>query len=503
METGEPLKRRHAVALGLILAEILFIVWYFQYLPMVDLPQHMLTAKVLTHYDDASTAYSEFFTRKFPWNPYSSYFWFVMALEPAIGLPNATRLYLSFALLLTVVAFGFWMRQVLPGRDALMIPATLLLLGLFFFIGLINYLFSVPFMFLSFALSSKLARLKRTDIHRLLAPPHSTEVWLSLALLVTYFSHIVTFVITLFVVAAQQLITYRGRGLTPLCRAAAPSLALLAIYMTAGLSSDVSGMSWSYEPFLKRLEYLLMPFTIFFDVLQPVWVYQPQAVLSWLGFAALAIIGGKGKTPAKRGAAALVAALLVASTLFFPSLIAASSGALRLSYPASLALLSLMPTGWDERRVLRWVAVAVFALNPLLLGYNVAEFQKEMAGLEKVIEAIPERQVIQPVITELHSARFHTYPFLHVAAWYNYYKGGTNPYLFARVAHFPIKERRQVIRNAPGDWSAASFRYDQHQEGTDYFLVRTRRADIIEDLSRHVPLVVRSGDWMAFGPNPK
>lgn len=489
------MKRRHAVVLGVVFAEILFIIWFFEYLPMVDLPQHIFTAKVLTHFTD----YDEFFTMKFPWNPYCSYFWFAMAFEPIMGIPNATRLYLSLALILTVVAFGAWLREVLPGRDAQMIPATLLLLGLFFYIGLVNYLFSVPFMFFSFALSYRLGKKKESV--------RSTEIWLALALLATYFSHVVTFAITLFVIGVQQLVIFRGRGLLRLIRASAPSIALLGVWMFLGLSSDVSGTGWSYDPFLKRLEYLLMPFNVFVDTLENVWVYHPRTVLSWIAFISVsiigAIIGTRETIPSNIRAAALVAGLLVISTLFFPSWIASSSGALRLSYPAAFGLLALIPPGWDEKKALRWIVIAICVLNPLLLVPRIAAFQTEMAGLEKVIEAIPQHQVIQPVITEVHSEQFRTYPFLHSAAWYNYYKGGTNPYLFARVAHFPIKELRPFVPHPPGDWQAADFRYEQHQEGTDYFLVRTRDRNIINDLTSHVPLVAKSGDWMAFGPNPK
>jgi dolichol-phosphate mannosyltransferase len=77
------------------------------------------------------------------------------------------------------------------------------------------------------------------------------------------------------------------------------------------------------------------------------------------------------------------------------------------------------------------------------------------------------------------------------------------PYLFDRVAHFPIKAKRVFVPHSPGEWDMGSFRYDEHQEGTDYFLVKTRRKDVIDDLGRHVPLLAQSGDWMAYGPNPK
>ena len=489
----QALKRGHVLVLGLILAEILVVIWYFKYLPMVDLPQHLFTAKVLTHYTDPTTAYDQFFTKKFPWNPYASYFWFLMALEPVIGVLNATRLYLSLGLVLTIVAFAMWLREVLPDRQALTVPATMLLLGLFFYVGLINYLFSIPFMFFSFALSYRLAR----------KPEGKTEIALAFALLATYFSHVVTFAITLAVIGIQQLVVFRGRGLVQLIRASAPSTALMAFYTLFALDRDVVALSWSYEPLIKRFEYLLMPFNVFADVVTSRWIFQSGTIAFWSVFVIVAIAGGRAKGRAKIFPALLIAVLLVLSTLAFPTMIAESSGAPRLSYPAAFALLALLPVGWDARPVLRAIVVLLCVVHPLVFAYGVASFQNEMADLEKAIDAIPPHQAVQPVITDLHSAQFRTYPYLHIAAWYNYYKGGTNPYLFTHVPHFPIRERRRAFKNPPGEWAMTSFKYETHQEGTDYFLVRSDRPDVIDDLTMHVPLLVTSGEWKVFGPNPK
>jgi hypothetical protein len=277
---------------------------------------------------------------------------------------------------------------------------------------------------------------------------------------------------------------------------------MMGIWITFGLTDDVSGISWSYDPFIERLEYFLLPFNIFVDFLDHKWMFNTQTLIWWGVFVMAVLAAGREKTRVKYLPATLVAVLLAFSTLSVPSLIAASSGALRLSYPTALAALVMVPAAWDERRLLRWAVVGVCILNPLLLIPKVAAFQREMAGLDAMIRVVPERQVIQPVITEVHSAQFQTYPFFHIGAWYNFYKGGTNPDLFASVAHFPIKERRKFVPHPPPP-DNREFRYETHGQGPDYFLVRTRSTAIVEDLTRHVPLVARDGEWMVFGPNPK
>ena len=125
-----------------------------------------------------------------------------------------------------------------------------------------------------------------------------------------------------------------------------------------------------------------------------------------------------------------------------------------------------------------------------------------MNDLEKVIHEIPKGKVIQPVITEPHSVAFRTFPFQHAAAWYSFYNGGTSPYLFATWAgHFPIRSINRFIPNTPGEWRMSEFRYELHQLGSDYFLVRTHNEGILTDLRQHVPLAAAAGEWKVFGPN--
>jgi hypothetical protein len=220
-------------------------------------------------------------------------------------------------------------------------------------------------------------------------PARKIEFLLLLSLLVTYFSHVVTFMITLFVIGIQQLVVFRGKGTFRLVRVAAIPTALMIFYMLFGLTGDVVGFGLMWDPFWQRIAYLLMPLNVFTDTLDHSWVYQTQSVVSWIAFIAIAILGGSGKIRASLFSAALVAALLVLAMLSFPTMIALSSGSPRLAYPAAFALLALLPVGWDLRPVLRWIVAGICLMYPLLFGYRVAGFQKEMAGFEKVIEAIP------------------------------------------------------------------------------------------------------------------
>jgi hypothetical protein len=495
MSTGT----RQWIVASLILVEILAAIWLFPYLPMTDLPEHMLAAQVLTHYSDAETRYSDFFDRHFPWNPYSSYFLFVMALKPLLGVSAATRLYLSLAMVLTVFSLWYWIRIQAPGREAQIIPATLLLFGYFFYLGLINFLFSAAFLFLAVALNWKLLHSSRSRWRLLIT--------LSACLLLAYLSHIVTFALCGLTIVVQCM-AFRPRRLLWSGLPFVPSMVLfLAFSFTEGKGA-VSDMTLSWDPLLTRVRTLLLPFNIFYDPLPGHWVYDA----SWLILlAASSVIMAAGWLRRDRSSVGLPAvprvawmtlALFVAGTVFLPSNVAGGLGiALRASYFAGFFLIALCPSDWDRSLILRTLMFVVCVVSPVFFAVKVGPFTSEMKDLERAVHSIPAAQVIQPVITELHSGTLQTYPFLHAAAWYSYYRGGTSPYLFARWAkHFPISARTPMLPRVTGEWTMQQFDFASNAAGTDYFLVRTNDAHILDDFRQHVPLHAQSGDWLVFGP---
>jgi len=532
------LQKRHIIAVAIILLEILGIVWMFPYLPMADLPEHMLAAKVLTHYDDVETSYATFFTKKIPWNPYSSYFLFVVGSEPVLGVRNATRLYLSLAFVLTIVAFWYWIRTVAPGRDAQVLPATLLIFGGFFYIGLVNFLFSAPFLFFALAAAWRIL----TDDRR-----HTRDgVILAVSLMLAYLSHAVTFGLTGLMLFLQAVFFFRGRRIFRLVVPILPALVMLSVYLLTEARHDVSAVTLSYDPLPSRLATLLMPLSVFPDPITGKWTYDFTLLTLWslvlavcviaslrpprppklggqrdrdevddharggsLGTSARAAPSGPRCPPDSGGRGGFFAAcsiffMFTSSVLFLPSLLSEGQGvAFRGAYFAAFVLVVLLPTSWDQRAWTRRLMIVVCAALPLVIAARMTGFTSEMKDLERVIAHLPPGKVLQPVITEPHSSTFDgRYSLLHAAAWYSFYKGGVSPYLIAAWAkHFPVHTREQLLPHAAGEWQMNKFRYEANETGTDYFLVRTQDAKILADLKEHVPEAASEGSWVVFGPN--
>ena len=492
------LQRRHCIVLTVISVEILFLLWFFPYLPMTDLPEHMMIAQIIVDYDDPNS-YGDFYTIRFIWNPYSTYFWFTGLIGPVVGVIGATRLYLSLALMLTLFAFAVWIRTVAPGKEAQVIPASLLLFGTFFHVGMIHFLFSIPFLFLALALGWRVG--EGSAVGR-------NTLWLGLILLAVYFSHILTFALTMLFLGSQWLVFHRRNGFGWLVVASAPALGFAVAYFLRQVSSEVVGFGVAYEPLGTRLELLLMPLGVFRDRgdLGGGWVYQWEAVTIWLGVLAAFAVGAiRERKWGFRAEPLILVGLMLAAALGLPSNISDLNLpiALRASYPAAFAALALVSVAWDRLRVCRIVVALLCMLAPVALGFRIWNFQGEMDQMQAAIAEIPAGQVVQPVITEPHSPWFRTYPHLHASAWYTLLKGGTSPYLFVNQGHFPVSRKAPLEGQRPGQWHMGEFDYTTHQQGTDYFLVKTRRSDILEDLSSNVPLVIRAGEWAVYGPNPR
>ena len=488
------LRRRHFLVLAVISVEILFLLWFFPYLPMTDLPEHMMIAQIIVGYDDANN-YGDFYTTRFIWNPYSTYFWFTGLIGPVVGVIGATKLYLSLALMLTLFAFVVWIRTVAPGKEPQIIPASLLLFGTFFYVGRINFLFSIPFLFLALALGWRVG--KGWAVGR-------NTLWLGLILLVVYFSHIVTFALTMLFLGSQWFVFHRRNSFVELAVASAPALGFAVAYALSQASSEVAGFGVAYEPLGIRLGLLLMPLGVFRDVAGS-WVYQWEAVTIWFGVLATFAVGAIRERKWRfRTEPLILVGLMLTAALVLPSNISdqALPIAMSASYPAAFAALALVSVAWDRQRACRIVVVLLCTLAPVALGFRMWNFQGEMEQMQAVIAEIPAGQVIQPVITEPHSPWFRTYPHLHASAWYTLLKGGTSPYLFVNQGHFPVSRKAPLEGARPGEWQMGQFNYNIHQQGTDYFLAKTRRSDILDDLASNVPLVIRAGDWAVYGPNP-
>ncbi|HXK60498.1 MAG TPA: hypothetical protein PLP42_11455 [Acidobacteriota bacterium] len=484
------------IALAVSLACGLAVIWLFRHLPLMDLPEYLLAAQTMVAAKTGDTRYTEFFAIELPTQPFATtYFWFTSALSPVLDADKATRLYLTIAVVGVIPAFAYWLRKVEPGWEVQALPATILMYGFFFQVGLLPFLFAMPFFFLALGVSIAITQAPRRRAILLTA-------WLSVLLLLVYFSHILPFGILLFVMGLQVMLWTGRRRVLFLFVAALPALLHLAWFLANNRVVNVSSFDWSYDFPLFHFTSVLLSFNLLYDPSSGVWRYQAETLVAWaIVLCAFVLAWRTGfRISPRLGAVCPIMVILWIGT---PTQVAEGIFiSFHFTYPLGFFLLAAAPSGWARKRLTLALVVAACLLAGGGELWRMAGFQAEGAELERAIDSIPEAQRLQPVITDLESDWFDNSAYLHAATWYNFRKGGTNPYSVAHIRHFPLKYRKHPFPKVPGEWHHSAFDYEIHGRGTDYFLVRTRDQRIIDQLASNVPFQGRFDRWLVFGPNP-
>jgi hypothetical protein len=176
---------RRVLFLALLSALLLIPIWLVEFPPLLDYPNHLAQAFVLTHLDDPNFRFSEFYGQEWHFYPYLTMNAFLIGMQYVIPLELAGRIFLSICLLAMPLCVWFFLRQANPGNDLLSLWALLLSYNVFFLYGYLNFYLSVALCFLALGLWIRF--LTRESLLR----------WLIVLAVVTgvYATHLFSFVI--------------------------------------------------------------------------------------------------------------------------------------------------------------------------------------------------------------------------------------------------------------------------------------------------------------------
>ncbi len=129
---------------GLALTLFLLIpVWYFQYLPLNDWPNHLASMHLLIQQQAGQTTY--ILPNANPLLPNALAFWFIEALGPLIGVEAAGRVLLSLILILTIWGSAYFLKSADERLGPLGLAlGAVLAYNWFFLMGFLNYALGVP-----------------------------------------------------------------------------------------------------------------------------------------------------------------------------------------------------------------------------------------------------------------------------------------------------------------------------------------------------------------------
>jgi hypothetical protein len=488
-----------ATACGLALA-VPF--WAGDYVPLVDLPQHLALAAVLRHHDDPAWAFNHFY--EVEWlklTPYWTYYLALDALSFVMPLDTASRVYLSlYALavpwtgLAACAAFGA------PRWGGLLMAPLALNANLYF--GFVNYATGVVLLLVLLA-----------EFQRFLtARTAGRAVRLAALSAVLFLTHAQPFAFLLLaapmLAAAAPSPPSTGRRLAALLVLAPATLGLFAPWVyrefVGPRSAEpkynfgtVTDLGAGYRPVRQAVAEL--PEAV-------AGAYQDGSdtllLAAWAGLVATLLAAGwrRGAPHAWRGRRLALLALICYFVL--PMAIRGQWNiAPRFAWIAALLLVTAL--GDPGRRLAHIGTAASVALTlagALNALHHHRQFSREAAGFAGVVDVIPMGQRVLSLIYDTRSRVFTQWPYMHFGQYLMAYRGGAAGWSLAKTPAQPVRHRRPADVPTLDPSRPEQFRPAEHAPRFDYFLARAGPSAGVIFAGAAAPpvLVYAAGAWRVW-----
>ncbi|MGA8231340.1 MAG: hypothetical protein WB795_07650 [Candidatus Acidiferrales bacterium] len=184
-----------ALLVALFAILVLLPLWMVRYPPLIDYPDYLARAFIITHLKDPAYQFSDFYSTQWGPYPYLGTDLSLIALQHLLPAEAAGRVLLSICVIAVPMAGWWFLRKANPGHAALALWALLLCYDPFFLDGFVNFQLGLALCF--FTSGWWLRYLEKP----------TTVRWIALLALATcvYFTHLIAFGITGFVVLAYSL----------------------------------------------------------------------------------------------------------------------------------------------------------------------------------------------------------------------------------------------------------------------------------------------------------
>jgi hypothetical protein len=164
------------------------------------------------------------------------------------------------------------------------------------------------------------------------------------------------------------------------------------------------------------------------------------------------------------------------------------------------ALFAVAAIGEGRRAVARAgtaLAVALTAAASLLAVRQHRQFDREAAGFQAILDALPPGQRVLSLIYDTRSAVFTQWPYVHFGQYAMAFRGGAAGWSLAKSPPFPVRHRRPEDFPAPDPFHPERFRLAEDGRHYDYFLARFGPAEAVlfDPPSPRPVLVASSGPW--------
>jgi hypothetical protein len=464
--------------------------WFGQYLPMVDMPQHAAQIAALRGLWNDDAVFTRLFQVEW-FTPYLLGYMLLYAVSWVMPVAKAAQLIVSLALISIPLLTGVLLRA--AGADQrwrwLAIPCAF---GFAFYWGFLSFLVAVPLGLGFIVLSIRFAD----------APTPRRALGIAIASVALFFCHVIVLgfaaLMALGYVAGVYHRDWKALALRALPFTAPLPLIAVWLFVTYSTEARVSSDPVVFAPFpLHLLELLKQPagadaFSPFICVL----VTASIALLPHLMGSRLSQLPQRW-LPFLLGMAVFIwAPHYVLSTAYFYQRLGV--------FLVPLWLLVWDPPAPADARRPDWLVIPLVLTWMFLNVGRFAAFARETESFDRVVGQMPPGQRVAGMVYDNVSPLFAAPVYLHFPSWYQAQHGGVVDFNFAdfysQMARYNSDAGPRIDESI--SWNPAFFDWNAHGGASyDYFLVRSDvdvSKEIFKDKLGSVELVTRSDWWWVY-----
>ena len=403
-----PLRRPALAALLLALAAgLLAPIWTVRFPLLVDYPNHLASAFVMAHLDDAAFHFDQYYRAAWTTYPYLSMDVILLALQHFVSIELAGRLFLSLCVLSVPAAAWFFIRRANPGEEGLALWSLLVCHNLYFFrFGFLNLQLSMAICF--FLLGMWLWHLERPRV----------ATWFLLLLVATalYFTHLFGFAVAAVVMSAYCWSA--RRTFKQIVASLALYLPGIFFYLHSVVGHGAKG-GFHFRGLADKIGSLISVMVACSPAVDMLTILVLLGVLAWVQIDNYEF---KWNRPWRR-----VTAILFLFYWILPAVIGPATNVDKRILPF-VFVLSLAGAKVGQRgRKLAMIAVLVFFIRAGVLERNFVISQPHFARLAEAISSVPPGARVLPLVDWAGGA---SWPERHFWAYGVIDRGWVTPCLF-------------------------------------------------------------------------
>lgn len=481
-------------------------------LPFQDLPQHISTVSVIHNIDNPEYDFKKYYHLDYSSTQYLLYYLMCDLLSYALPVETAAKIVIAFYTAAYMLAFLLFLRTF--GRNVWAVFfAVPFVYDRFLFMGFINYNLAIPLLLAGLAIAAQNAR------------EFSVGKWLALCLtaILIFFSHAIIYLVFGFAACLYLMVNPRKfKQIALSLSAVIPSVAPFIIWMMRSLILspqevwEKGNLGRNLSPAKAEWESISVKFSEFSNRVFP---NYPDNSDKWLllFFVALFILilalsARYKKRESGAGEEFTLYPELLSLSLFLIYFLAPTS--YKWVWPINwrfAPLTCVLFIAWIEPLWPR--GMNLFFLPVIAAGffsiYNNAthftNFDRETVDFKEILQKMERGKRVMGLVFNKGSAYSSDPVYIHFPQYYQAEKGGVVNFSFANFAQSPVKFNASgapPILPLRWEWTPEKFRFKEHGQYYDYFLIRDngekKASDIFRESEDMVNLVARRGNWALF-----